>query len=408
MSKRTPVMLVALLVAVLLPAQALAAGGRLLVVLSEANSITLKNGKRHGTGYFLSELMVPAAEVARFGYEIVVATPTGKKPTVDPASDAPGYFKDAAEYKTLSALHAQMVTIRPPLSLRDLDEKQLSSFDGVFFPGGHAPLTDLVSDPGVNRILRYFHERSLPTALICHGPVALLASRKEGSPWLYQGYKMTGFSTAEEKIAQSGALGGEVAFFLDEALSKAGGEVSVGPAWSPFLVRDRELITGQNPMSDRGLSQHLLIALAEGRMRNATRIDNYEAVLDRFAGDRLYQVTPFPKDWRSGVTNLYIGARLPSVSREQFQKVLGNHLVNAKRVFGPAGMRGYLVLSDGDYEIAFMNWASEEALAKAGQAPGRETVLSEAAGILEPLVFEKHLDPTRLAHPALPAHPELP
>ena len=217
MSKRTPVMLVALLVAVLLPAQALAAGGRLLVVLSEANSITLKNGKRHGTGYFLSELMVPAAEVARFGYEIVVATPTGKKPTVDPASDAPGYFKDAAEYKTLSALHAQMVTIRPPLSLRDLDEKQLSSFDGVFFPGGHAPLTDLVSDPGVNRILRYFHERSLPTALICHGPVALLASRKEGSPWLYQGYKMTGFSTAEEKIAQSGALGGEVAFFLDEA-----------------------------------------------------------------------------------------------------------------------------------------------------------------------------------------------
>ena len=391
-----------LILALLFASHSIAGPDRLLVVLSEATSITLKNGKQHPTGYFLSELMVPVDAVAKLGYEIVVATPTGKAPTVDRSSEAQTYFKDEAEYKRLRAIHASMATVRSPLSLRTLDLKSLSSFDGVFFPGGHAPITDLIKDPDVSRVLRHFHDRGLPTALICHGPVALLASREKDAPWIYKGYQMTGFSTAEEKVAESGALGGEIGFYLDEALREAGGMVSTGPLWKSRAVRDRELITGQNPASDQELAKHLLIALAETRLKRATQVVEVTPGLDRFESGRLYQVTPFPKDWRSGVTNVYIGARLPGVDRDRFQKVLGAHLVNAKRVFGPAGMRGYVVLSDGNGEIALMNWASKAALEGAAKAQGREAVLKESAEILEELVFDTLSDPRRLDHPALP------
>lgn len=395
--------LVALIILCLLAAPGMARGaGKLLVVLSEASAITLRNGKQHPTGYFLSELMVPVNDVARMGYEIVVATPNGKPPTVDRNSDAAGYFRDEAEYRALAALHASMITLKAPLALRTLDEEKLAGFDGVFFPGGHAPMADLVKDPGVGRVLRSFHARGLPTALICHGPVALLAAQEPGRPWIYRGYRMTGFSTSEEKVAEAGPLGGEVAFYLDDALTRAGGTVDTGQAFKPRAVRDRELITGQNPMSDREFSQALMVALAEVRLRRARAVLDYAPGPMRFASDTLVRVTPFPKDWRAGVTNIYIGARVPGVSREKFLQVLAGHLAAAKRVFGPAGMRGYLVLSDGDQEIAIMNWPSDAALAAANTAPGREAVLAEAATILEPLVFAKHPEPARLAHPALP------
>ncbi|MBI4864458.1 MAG: type 1 glutamine amidotransferase domain-containing protein [Candidatus Riflebacteria bacterium] len=380
---------------------AVAGSDKLLVVLSEASSITLKNGKQHPTGYFLSELMVPVEEIARLGCEIVVATPTGKTPTVDRSSESQTYFQNEAEYQRLRAVHSSMATIKAPLSLTKLDEKQLSSFDGVFFPGGHAPVTDLANNADVARVLRHFHDRALPTALICHGPVALLAARAKDAPWPYRGYRMTGFSTAEEKVAESGALGGEMPFYLEEALKESGGLVTVGPLWKSKAVRDRELITGQNPASDRELAQHLLIALAETRLKKATRVVDHTPGLAKFEPGQLVQVTPFPKDWRSGVTNVYIGARRPEVDRDRFQKVLGAHLDHARRVYGPVGMRGYLVLSDGDGEIAFMNWASREKLDGAKNATGREECAREAAEILDQLVLDLLPDPARLEHPLL-------
>ncbi len=66
---------------------ALAAPPKILVILSEADAITLKNGKTHPTGYYLSELMVPLSEVMKLGYKPFVVTPFGKKPSMDRTSD---------------------------------------------------------------------------------------------------------------------------------------------------------------------------------------------------------------------------------------------------------------------------------------------------------------------------------
>ena len=129
----------------------------------------------------------------------------------------------------------------------------------------------------LRRVLAHFHARALPTALICHAPVALLAAQNEaaayqntlqsgGTPtaqdFLYSGYTATVFSTPEEKDTESG-FEAPMLYYPADALSAAGMTIQNGAKWSSNVTRDRELITGQNPMSDEEFVTVLLTALQE-------------------------------------------------------------------------------------------------------------------------------------------------
>jgi putative intracellular protease/amidase len=80
---------------------------------------------------------------------------------------------------------------------------------------------------------------------------------------------MTIFSTAEEQQREPQEIGGKVLFYPDFALKTAGGDVSVRPPWTSYVLQDRELISGQNPFSDQALLELLLPALGEKKKRAA-------------------------------------------------------------------------------------------------------------------------------------------
>jgi putative intracellular protease/amidase len=149
-------------------------------------------------------------------------------------------------------------------------------------------MIDLLDDPDAGTVMRHFHETSKPTAVLCHGPISLLSAllnsrevvaalsagdaagahtRAQG--WIYSGYKMTIFSTAEEQQREPLEIEGKVLFYPDFALSTAGGNVSVLAPWSSYVVQDRELISGQNPFSDQALLKLLIPALNERRSKAA-------------------------------------------------------------------------------------------------------------------------------------------
>jgi len=255
---------------------------KVLVVLSSENKITLKGGVVHPTGFFLSELAVPLKGLVEAGYEPVFATPKGNAPVMDKVSDSSSWFGgDERKYQEAKALLAAQRGLRRPLSLREVLQGNMSDYAAVFVPGGHAPMEDLAVDPDLGGILRYFHAAGKPTALICHGPIALISALANprqfldglaagatppAQPWIYAGYAMTSFSTPEEmqeEPGQDNALGGFVKFYPDFALNQAGGQVAVGGKWKSHVVRDRELITAQNPMSDVELTEALLEALRQ-------------------------------------------------------------------------------------------------------------------------------------------------
>lgn len=56
---------------------------KLLMVLSAADHWTLKDGTRHPSGYWAEEVAVPHKRFSAAGWELTIATPGGKAPTLD-------------------------------------------------------------------------------------------------------------------------------------------------------------------------------------------------------------------------------------------------------------------------------------------------------------------------------------
>jgi putative intracellular protease/amidase len=279
---QTILMMTALTVAVLnSPAQAQQLKGKILVVVSSETVLPLKDGKTYQTGYYLNELMVPAQKFVVAGYELVFANPKGNTPEVDPASVSPDYFGgDKGEMEKALRFRAELTGLVHPQTLRQISQSDLDPFKAVFVPGGPAPTIDLMANPELGSILNYFHQHRKTTVLLCHGPIALLATVKDpisvqtalrrgdeakahelAAAWIYRGYKMTVFSDEEEDIGIKQVLHGEPLLFPQHALEIAGAAVSTVPAWKPNVIQDRELITGQNPGSDKALMAVVLPVL---------------------------------------------------------------------------------------------------------------------------------------------------
>lgn len=264
--------------------------GKVLLVASSTNVLQLKGNKAVPTGYYLDELAVPAQHLIEEGYEVDVATPDGNTPAMDAHSDDVSLFgNDSTKLHKALRFVLTHPTLQRPLKLGDVVKKGLSRYAGVYVPGGHAPMNDLMQDANFGQILRHFHEAQKPTALLCHGPIATLAAlphaaayraalvandaqaaRAAGQGWPYAGYRMTVFSNSEEQPVQRDVLKGEVQFYVADALRGAGGKVEHGEDFKPFVVRDRELITGQNPSSDHEIARIFVKALGE-RVSSASR-----------------------------------------------------------------------------------------------------------------------------------------
>ena len=248
--------------------------GEILVLLSSENVMQLADGKTEPTGYYLNEFGVPAKALVDAGYKLVLATPKGNAPSVDKKSVIPQYFDGGeSQMRDTQTFVTSIEGIDDTLSLSEVIGQGLEAFEGAFVPGGHAPLIDLANNPQVGEILSHFHSEGKPTAAICHGPIALLSGQsnpqafelalKSGEQassesWIYDGYKMTIFSTPEEAYFESTLNDATLLYYPADAMAQAGGKMEFKEMWAPNVVVDRELITGQNPFSDELLAEKLL------------------------------------------------------------------------------------------------------------------------------------------------------
>ncbi len=274
-------MLSALMVSWANSALAAESKGKVLVVVSSLSEIPLQDGKTYTTGYFLNELAVPVKALVDAGYQPVFANPQGNAISWDTHSLDKKYFAGDEKQMNESVQFVKSLdALKKPISLKDVIKKGTGDYVGVFLPGGHAPLGDLAANTELGDILQQFHRASKPTALICHGPIALLstlrnptefakgmingdaAARDTASQlWPYAGYRMTVFSTAEEKVSEQYQLNGKVKFYPAEALTEAGAIMETRKMWQSNVVKDRELITGQQPFSDEEFSKVFIAAL---------------------------------------------------------------------------------------------------------------------------------------------------
>jgi putative intracellular protease/amidase len=251
----------------------------ILIVMSDENHLDLKGNDVYATGFYLNELMQPVKIFLDAGHKITFATPNGMAPTLDKVSDNVMFFgsqKLLDEHKNL--LKKLKLTDRassPVISLSRVKQIGHNYFDAIFVPGGHAPMSDLLKDKQLGELFIHFHKKKKPTALVCHGPIALLSTlstannfvsqleagekSKPKSNWIYKGYKMTAFSNDEEEAGKGWLGGGEMKFYPQDALTYAGAIYKKNrKIWEPNVVVDRELITGQNPASASSVAMEIL------------------------------------------------------------------------------------------------------------------------------------------------------
>jgi len=224
-----------------------------LIVVSAANHWTLNDGTSHPTGYWAEELAQPHQIFTAAGWDITIATPGGVAPTLDRlslglAGGLPAKTRAVADY-----LRQHDSALTHPKVLADTDP---DDYDVVFYPGGHGPMEDLAVDPDSGRILTAALESGRTLALLCHGPAASLAARRDDGTWPFEGYRMTGLSNTEERLNR---FARKAPWLLQDRLVESGAIYSNGRLpLRPYLVVDRNLYTGQNPASSAMLAHKLV------------------------------------------------------------------------------------------------------------------------------------------------------
>ena len=211
---------------------------KVLIVLTSHDELG-NTGKK--TGFWLEELAAPYYTFKDAGAEIVLASPKGGLPPLDPKSNEPDFQTELTRrFEADAAANAQLAnTVR-------LDSVAQADFDTVFYPGGHGPLWDLAEDTHSIALIESFIAAGKPVALVCHAPGVLRHVKAADGKPLVDGKKVTGFTNTEEEGV---GLTKVVPFLVEDTLKALGGDYSKGPDWGSYVVRDGLLITGQNPGS---------------------------------------------------------------------------------------------------------------------------------------------------------------
>ncbi len=202
------------------------------------------------TGFWLEEFAAPYYVFTDAGLNVVLASPLGGHPPLDPASDLPDMQTvDTERFRQdLLAQQALANTLR-------LDTIHSCHYDALFYTGGHGPLWDLAEDIVSITLIENFYANNKPVAAVCHAPGVLRHAKTVDGAALVAGKRITGFTNSEEHAV---GLKEVVPFLVQDELTRLGAKFEHTDDWGVYTLRDGLLVTGQNPASSAATAEELL------------------------------------------------------------------------------------------------------------------------------------------------------
>lgn len=235
-------------------------GDRILIVVTSHDSL---GDTGNPTGFHYEELTTPYWRFVDAGYDVDIASPEGGKAPHDPGSLADDASERPASVQRFLDDETAMHRIDNTLTLADVDG---DDYVAVYLPGGHGTMWDLPDNAALATLLGQAYDAGKPVAAVCHGPAGFVGvTRGDGQP-LVAGKKVNAFTDAEETAVK---LTDVVPFLLETKLRELGGEFEGAANFEEKVVRDGNLITGQNPMSARELAETVLAAIDDHRTGRA-------------------------------------------------------------------------------------------------------------------------------------------
>ncbi|WP_435141744.1 type 1 glutamine amidotransferase domain-containing protein [Pseudopelagicola sp. nBUS_19] len=223
---------------------------KILIVLTSHETLGDTGEK---TGFWLEEFAAPYYAFLDAGAELTLASPKGGQPPLDPKSDAVGF--QTADTDRFQADEAGKTALANTAKLADVNA---SDFDGVFYPGGHGPMWDLVDDAQSISLIEAFWAADKVVSTVCHASIALANAKDTNGEYIVKGRKVTGFTNAEEDAV---GLTNVVPVLVEDTLIDRGGLFIKIEDWAPHAQKDGNLITGQNPASSTAVAKLVLETL---------------------------------------------------------------------------------------------------------------------------------------------------
>lgn len=224
---------------------------KILMVLTSHSEL---GNTGHKTGFWLEEFAAPYYTFKDAGAEIVLASPLGGQPPLDPKS-ALDDFQTELTHRFNQDPEAQ----KELANTVKLDTVKAEDFDAVFYPGGHGPLWDLTNSTDSIQLIEAFTAANKPTGFVCHAPGVLRHVKAANGEPLVKGRNVTGFTNGEEADVQ---LTDIVPFLIEDEFIRLGANYHKAQNWMPNVVTDGKLVTGQNPASSAPVAEALLKLLS--------------------------------------------------------------------------------------------------------------------------------------------------
>jgi putative intracellular protease/amidase len=261
-------------------------------------------------GYWGEELLGPLETLERAGYQVDLATPTGKRPValppsmdatfVDPPLGRPVVSQEMAE-KVKQLEDPRNPKLDNPITLsewlpnrpywsddkviraweaynRALDEvqKDLKQYDALLIVGGSGPIVDLANNHRVHDLILSFYRMGKPIAAECYGVACLAFARDlNDRKSLIWGKHVTGHCKEYDYLDGTGFVGSDInmgpppyplEYILRDATGPDGGyhgnfgkEISV--------IVDYPFITGRSTPDSYTTGEKLVEVLDKGLKR---------------------------------------------------------------------------------------------------------------------------------------------
>ena len=223
---------------------------KILMVLTSHDKLGDTGNK---TGFWLEEFAAPYYVFKDAGAEVVLASPHGGQPPLDPKSDAPDAQTPATE-----RFRADAEATRALATTHKLPDVVCDEFDALFYPGGHGPLWDLAENLDSIGLIESMYAAGKPVAAVCHAPAVFRHTNSPDGTPLVKGKSVTGFTNTEEAAV---GLTDIVPFLVEDMLTANGGRYSKQDDWQRYAITDGNLVTGQNPASSEDAARAVLALL---------------------------------------------------------------------------------------------------------------------------------------------------
>lgn len=165
------------------------------------------------------ELMVPYQALLSVGVAVDVVCPGKKK-----GESIATAIHDFVGFQTYAELRGHNFILN-----QTFDQINLEDYDGLYVCGGRAPEYIRLNE-GVILATKYFFEKNLPVAAICHGIQILTAAN------VVQGRTLTAYPAVGPEVTLAGGTFKEIN--ADEAITD--GNLTTSPAWPghPAILKE--------------------------------------------------------------------------------------------------------------------------------------------------------------------------